>query len=45
VEKDEGALESTSMIVMKLEVYRGLHDIATFLKIHERTAQRLLKDG
>jgi hypothetical protein len=38
-------LESTPLIIMKLEVYRGIHDIAEFLKVDGRTAQRYLRDG
>jgi hypothetical protein len=32
-------------IFFKLEIFRGIDEIAAFLKIHERTAQRLLRDG
>lgn len=31
--------------LVKLEVYRGIHAIAAFLGVHDRTAQRYLRDG
>jgi TfoX/Sxy family transcriptional regulator of competence genes len=33
------------IIYVSMKFYRGISDIAAFLKINERTAKRLLKEG